>query len=271
MRVRKTKIKGATTMTGDEKINAGQQERRQGLQDRRRQEKMRGQGHLRLDDIFAGDTAQTRFNDREIHEMLPYTIRKKYHKDDLICLQGDEGDSFFIILSGKVKVIHQSSEGKEVILAILGKDEVFGEMSIIDGRARCATVVALTPMEALSLTQWHFRKLLDQYPEFFVRIMKLFIERLRGANVRIEHLALCTVKERLGQMLAYWASERGIACAGEQAFRLPHTHQEISCIIGTSRESITRTLRELTDEGYLAIHGNMVVIRDMERLKKLGK
>jgi CRP/FNR family transcriptional regulator, cyclic AMP receptor protein len=216
--------------------------------------------------VLSMATCDTTFDERELHIIMPHTIRKKYAKDELIFLKGERGDYFFIILSGHVRIINQSLEGKEVILAILGSNEIFGEMSLIDGSARCATVVAQTSTEALAMSRSHFSELLRAEPLFFMKIMKLFIGRIRSSNAQIELLALRSIKGRIASLLLSWSRER----PNESAFRLPHTHQDIASILGTSRECITRTLRELAEADHIIMEKNSVRIMDAKGLSLLS-
>ncbi|MDQ7826671.1 MAG: Crp/Fnr family transcriptional regulator [Candidatus Eremiobacteraeota bacterium] len=201
---------------------------------------------------------------------LPLLIKRQYHKDQFIFLEGEPGDSCFFILSGRVKVVHQSFDGKEVTLAILGKNELFGEMALLDGKARCASVVALTPIEAMALSDFHLRWLIEKEPSFSQLILAMSLERLRSTNTACEHLALSTVKERLGHMLLSWHSREAGHGIKTLSFRLPLTHQEIASVMGTSRETVTRTLKDLQDEGLLSIEKGLVTIRDMAGLARLA-
>lgn len=219
-----------------------------------------------LNEVMPIASCDTSFDERELHMIMPYTIRKKYGKEELIFLKGERGDYFFIIMSGTVRIINQSLEGKEVILAILGKNEIFGEMSLIDGSARCATVVAQTSTEALAINRSRFSELLRAEPLLFIKIMKLFIGRIRSSNAQIELLALRSIKGRIANLLLSWSRQR----PNEPAFRLPHTHQDIASILGTSRECVTRTLRELAETDHIVIKRNCVAIRDEKGLSQLS-
>lgn len=216
--------------------------------------------------LLAEGPADISFNERELHTLLPSTVRRCFRRDELIFLQGEKGDSLFIILSGKVKVISQSDDGKEVILAILGKDEIFGEMALLDGRARCATVIALADTETLVLSEDHFRMLFITIPDFFMKIVRLFLFRIRSANSQIEHLAFCSVRERLIRMLLFWAEERGVKSPAGISFALPHSKTDISSLIGTSRESVSRTLKELVELGLIQIERREILIKSTAAL-----
>lgn len=209
------------------------------------------------------------FNENELTEIKALSVRKTYKKDEVILLQGEPGNSFFVILSGKVKVINQSSDGKEVILAILGNEEIFGEMAIIERSVRCATVIALTNTEAIALHDYNFRNIINSHPEFYEKFLIMLLERLRKANTKIEQLALCKAKGRLAHFLLDWSSE--YANSENESFRLPLKHHEIASLLGTTRERITRILKELTEEGYIRFINNRIIILRSEELRKMEK
>jgi len=215
-----------------------------------------------MERLLTEGPADISFNERELRTVLPSTARRCFHRDEIIFLQGERGDSLFIILSGKVKVISQSDDGKEVILAILGKDEIFGEMALLDGRARCATVIALADTETLVLGEDHFRMLFITTPDFFMKIVRLFLFRIRSANTQIEHLAFCSVRERLIQMLLFWAEERGVKSPAGTSYTLPYSKTDISSLIGTSRESVSRTLKELVEMELIQIERRDILIKN---------
>ena len=218
-------------------------------------------GRLLFD--IPGDTS---FSERELRGLIPSTGRRTFHRDEMVFLQGEKGDSLFIILSGKVKVISQSDDGKEVILAILGKDEIFGEMALLDGRARCATVIAIADTETLVLSEYHFRMLFTTIPDFFMKIVRLCLSRIRSANEQIEHLAFCSVKERLARLILFWADEKGAAGRPGMSFALPYSKTEISSLLGTSRESVSRALREMADLGLIRLSRREISIEDSKGL-----
>jgi len=216
--------------------------------------------------LFSEESQSSLFNGTDLNAMRSYGKKKKFRKDEIIFLKGEPGDYFFIIMSGKVRVISQSSEGKEVILAVLGDNDMFGEMALIDGSARCATVIAQSNLEALALSQVQFTGLIRHQPSFFIKIIRLFISRIRSSNTQIELLALRTLKERMASLLLSWLKDKN----GEKCFKLPYTHQDISSILGTSRECVTRTLGELTEDGYIYFRRNTIVIKNIGGLLKLA-
>jgi CRP/FNR family cyclic AMP-dependent transcriptional regulator len=200
--------------------------------------------------------------DEDLEKLALVAVKKTYPKDNVIFFEQDEGDSLFIISRGSVKVAKISDEGKEVILAILGPGEFFGDMSLLDGQPRSATVIAVEETEVSSIRRQEFLNLIKDSPHMSVKLLAVLSQRLRDANSKIGNLALLDVYGRLARILMDFAKIEGRKLEnGKIAFRRP-THQAIANMIGTSRETVTRTLGDLHRRGYIQISGKEIIIKD---------
>jgi len=208
-------------------------------------------------------------DNRELEVLASIAITRNYGRDEFIILQGEEGGSFFVILEGKVKVIITSPQGREITLALLGKDEFFGEMSLLDGSDRSASVVAMMPTRALTINTGAFNDYLMRFPEVSIKLLRDFIRRLRLADRQIEHLALYSVKGRLARMILDWAFAYGTLKGAAIYFKIPLHHREIAGLLGTSRESVTRMLAEFKEKGYIEIEKNGMTVLDLEGLRSV--
>lgn len=190
------------------------------------------------------------------------TAKKNYDKDNVIFFEEDEGDSFFIINSGRVKVAKFSDEGKEFILSMLGAGDFFGDMSLLDGEPRSATVIALEDTQVTIIRRSEFHSTLREYPSIAIELLAELSKRLREANRKIGNLALLDVYGRLARTLIDFARSEGEDIDdGRIAFKRP-THQAIANMIGTSRETVTRTLGDLHRRGYLELSGKQIIINE---------
>ncbi|HUX07212.1 MAG TPA: Crp/Fnr family transcriptional regulator [Acidobacteriota bacterium] len=200
--------------------------------------------------------------DEYLEKLARVAVKKTYPKDNVIFFEQDEGDSLFIIARGSVKIAKISDEGKEVILAILGLGEFFGDMSLLDGLPRSATVIAVEETEVSSIRRKEFISLINDNPLIAVKLLSVLSQRLRDANSKIGNLALLDVYGRLARILMDFAKIEGRKLEnGKIAFRRP-THQAIANMIGTSRETVTRTLGDLHRRGYIQISGKEIIIKD---------
>ena len=200
--------------------------------------------------------------EEDLEKLARVAVRKTYPKENVIFFEQDEGDSLFIISRGSVKVAKISDEGKEVILAILGPGEFFGDMSLLDNQPRSATVIAVEETEVSAIRRKEFLSQIQENPQLAVKLMSVLSQRLREANRKIGNLALLDVYGRLARILMDFAKIEGRKLDnGRIAFRRP-THQAIANMIGTSRETVTRTLGDLHRRGYIQISGKEIVIQD---------
>jgi CRP-like cAMP-binding protein len=201
----------------------------------------------------------------ELEKLEKLSFGKNYSKDEVIFFESDEGDALFLISTGKVKIAKISDEGKEVILAILGTGEFFGDMSLLDGEARSATVIAVEETEVLLIRRQEFHLLLKENPQIAIDLLAVLSSRLREADRKIGTLALLDVYGRLARMLLDFAKLEGdLLPDGKISFRRP-THQAIANMIGTSRETVTRTLGDLHRRGYIELSGKEIIIKDLFR------
>lgn len=205
----------------------------------------------------------------EIRELVNIGTTRRIRKDELIFLQGDPGQHFFIILEGKVRIFLQDSRGREVILVVLGREDFFGEMSLLDGKARSASAQAQAETRVYSIAHEDFYRFLERAPAVSLKMLRFLSERLRRADEIIENLALLSVKGRLSRLLADWGQKDGKPVDGQTVFRLPMPKTQIAQMLGTSRETVSRMMSELKDEGFIFMDGNTVKVDGLERLRQI--
>lgn len=207
--------------------------------------------------------------DRELGELAALGSTRRIRKDELIFMQGDPGKHFFILLQGKIRIFLQDSRGREVILIVLGDEDFFGEMSLLDGKTRSASAQALTETRVYSIAHEDFYRFLERTPAVSLKLLRLLSERLRRADEIIENLALLSVKGRLARVLADWAAKDGKTVDGVLHFRLPMPKTQIAQMLGTSRETVSRMMSELKEEGYIDMQGSQIRVEGIDRLKSI--
>lgn len=208
--------------------------------------------------------------DCELEKLGAIAEKRHYQKNEAVFLQGEKGRDFFIILSGSVKVSIQSPHGREITLSILAEGDFFGEMSLIDGSSRSASVYAIVRTEVITVGHDSFNAYLSSSPEVSIKLLRLFIKRLRHADRQIEYLAFHTTKGRLARMILDWVVDYGNISLEGVSLTLPFTHREIAGMLGASRESVSRILTEFRDSGYIQLDGDGLTVHDLEGLRKMG-
>ena len=171
---------------------------------------------------------------------------------------GDSTDSLYIVLAGRLKVMMSDSEGKEVILCLLGPGEYFGEMGLIDDEPRSASVVTIEPCELLAVAKRDFKKCLAENFEMAQAVMRGLVRRLREADRKIGSLALLDVYGRVARLLLDMSEDVN----GEKVITKRLPKQDIAKMIGASREMVSRVMKDLQMGGYIEVRGSAIVLRD---------
>lgn len=209
----------------------------------------------------------SRLGEASVDAILRLTRRRRFKKDDVIFHEKEVGDSLFVILHGRVKIAIFGDDGKEVTLSVLSEGDFFGEMALLDQEPRSATVIAEEECELLSLQRDDFTRALEQDPGMGTSLIQVLASRLRKANHQISTLALLDVYGRVARVIVDMAREEGRRLRdGRIAFRRA-THQEIANRIGTTRETVTRMLKDLERQGLIHIEGKEIVVEpDFEKV-----
>jgi CRP-like cAMP-binding protein len=207
-------------------------------------------------------------SDEDLDRLLSISREKFYPKDSVIFQRDEVGNFFFIICFGRVKVVIETEDGKEAILSILYPTEFFGEMSLLDGEPRSATIIALENTRVLIIQRDEFLKLLYNHPEISLKILKTLSLRLRKANRQIETLMFFDAPGRIARILLDIVLDKGVKTEKGIAVDLDFTRQELGSLIGVSRETATRTLKAFEDEGIISVEKNHIIIHDIEKLKR---
>jgi len=196
--------------------------------------------------------------EEQLRMLTAMVTRKSAPRSTTIMAGGDPTDSLYIVLSGRLKVMMSDSEGKEVILAILGPGEFFGEMGLIDDEPRSATVVTIESCELLSIAKREFKKAMAENWQMTEAVMRGLVKRLREADRKIGSLALLDVYGRVARLLLDMAEN----VDGEKVVTKRLPKQEIAKMIGASREMVSRVMKDLQTNGYIEIRGMTIVVRD---------
>jgi len=188
------------------------------------------------------------------------TVRT-YRRGDVIVRQGQAGESFFVIVRGRVAVTILSPEGREVVLNTLGEGDHFGEMALLDDAPRSASVVAQERSDLAILSREVFFELLRTNFVLTKALLAAFSRRLRRANATIEGLAALDVKSRLARYFRELAAARGKKAGGGWAVVVRPSQREIADTIGSSRETVSRTMSQMADQQLIVPKGRVVYVR----------
>lgn len=195
--------------------------------------------------------------------------RKNYLKNDVILMEDEVGTALFVIVSGKVKVARTSTDGREVILTILSESDFFGEMAILDGQTRSATVVAIEDTELFLIQRNDFINLITEYPEVAISLLQELTKRLRSADAKIKALSLKDAEGKVATVLLQLADDTGKIKHGKVEIEKLPLQQDLANMAGTSRETISRTIHSFAKKGLVELDGSKLRIIDYEKFKEL--
>jgi len=193
--------------------------------------------------------------DGTLREIAATGIVRAFPRNAVLINEGDQGDSLYIILNGKVKVFASNVAGKEVVIDFHGPGEYVGEMALA-GEARSASVITVEPTTCAIVSRAHVRDFILRHPDFAMHLIEKLIHRARRATENIKSLALSDVYGRLVQLLTTLAHD----VDGRQVVPERLTQQDIAERIGASRDMVSRLMKDLVAGGYLAVEDRTITI-----------
>lgn len=210
---------------------------------------------LRRVSIFEG------LGETDLAELAACFEPRRFLAGAVVVGQDDPGDSLFVIAEGRVKVVLFGRGGRELILSVFRSGDFFGEMSLLDGQPRSATVVATEDARLLELSREVFAAFVDRHPRLALLILAEMSRRLRRADEIIGNLGLLDVYSRLGHQLRELAAREGEE--GPEGVRIAKrpTQQELAAMIGTTRETVSRVLADFQRQGLLEMAGKALILR----------
>ena len=206
--------------------------------------------------------------EEELGYIADKMVARKYENGNYIFLEDSEGEQCFFVAEGSVKVTRLSKDGREVILAMLNEGDLFGEMSLLDGAARSANVIALEKTEVLTLDREDFLIVLKDYPQIAIQLLKEMASRLRKSDRQIASLSLSDAEKRIALCIIRFADEQGIIRNGRVSIEKIPIQQDIANMAGTSRETVSRALSILEKEMLIERHGRELIINNYKNFIK---
>ncbi|MDR1760467.1 MAG: Crp/Fnr family transcriptional regulator [Fibrobacter sp.] len=225
-------------------------------------------------DLLRGIELFSGLQDEQLEELSAFMTVKDFFEGETIIREGDDSQqALFLVASGAVKVFMTGSDGRETILSLLGRGDFFGEMSIIDGGVRSASVKAISETKLLLLPRDHFLDLLQTTPELSQAMLLEMARRLRKANRQIGALSTMSVSGRVLATLRSLIEERGVRLHSKggvpvTVIRNRPTQQQLAEMSGTTRETVSRVISGLSKKKAVSIEGKDLFIMDENSLNK---
>jgi CRP/FNR family cyclic AMP-dependent transcriptional regulator len=206
-----------------------------------------------LDDIplFAG--LQT----DELEHLSSKAVTHTYPKNTIVINEGDISNSLYVIIEGQVKIFRANEEGREIVLNLQGPGEYFGEIALLDSEPRSVSVITLEKCRIAILSKADFEAFLLVNPPVMMTILCNAIARLRALTDTVSNLALLDVYGRVTRLLLQSAEE----IDGIRTVNMALTQQDIASRVGSSREMVSRILKDLRTGGYIEQQDRQILIR----------
>lgn len=218
---------------------------------------------LRNSDLFSSLT------DEELNRIGSKIRIKEFKKNEVVLYEEDTNEFMYIILSGKVKVIQTTEDGKEIILAVHKSDDYFGEVSLIDGKTSPATVQTLENSLIAFISKKDFYSLLFTQSKVLDKLLQIFCSRLRESWERIYLLNAKNASDRVKLLFLTLSYKNGNKTPEGVVLNLKLTHQEIADMTGLSRETVTRIIDGLQRDGEITVLKNKLICLKSKFLLKI--
>lgn len=224
--------------------------------------------------LLKGVELFSELSEEQIGMLADLVVSQKFNRDETVVLEGDDSvQALYLIASGSVQVYMTGVDGRETILSFLERGDFFGEMSLIDGEPRSASVRTVTDAQMLIIHRESFLKLIRQSPEIAMGLLSELSKRLRKANRQIGSLSTMSVSGRVAGTLLNLMEERGIRIHTDKGTMVTVIHnrptqQQLADMSGTTRETVSRICSLLVRTGAIAMTGKDIVIFDESALQE---
>lgn len=204
-----------------------------------------------------------------IDRIARLSVTRNVRAGDTLFFKNDDGDALYGVLDGRIRISTGTAGGQELVLNIIEKDQIFGEIALLDGKPRTADAIAITNCELMVLHRRDVKQLIVEESSLAVHFLELAGERLRWLSDRIEDAAFLDVAARLAKQLLHMAEISGEETPEGVIVKLQPSQAELGQMLGTSRISISKHLRRWRDRGWVTLKRGVVLIKDRAALQDI--
>jgi len=194
-------------------------------------------------------------DERGLNSLANIAIRRTYRKNIVIIQEGDDTNSIFILIEGEMRVYVEDEQGKQLTLRILKSGDSFGEVALIGNFPRTASVMTLTDCVVAAFSRDKYLSFLEQHPEILLALARTLANLVRDTTEELSNIALSDVYGRVTYIMEKYAVE-----TDDRRLVPKFTHREIAGMIGSSREMVSKILKELEKGSYISTTDKHFVI-----------
>lgn len=212
--------------------------------------------------LFAG------INEAELQAIAQYVIPRTFKQGEIIFHEGDPGRFLYLVKSGQVRIFINGLDGSETSVILFGKPgDIFGELAVIDGLTRSASAVALGETVLYTMSRESFREQMRRFPQLALNFMKVLSQRVRYNTRQMDSLATLDVPQRLARKLLELAQDYGRVENNGVRIAMTLTQTNLASLIGATRESANKSLREFRKQGWIQLENSQISILDPDALR----
>jgi CRP/FNR family transcriptional regulator, cyclic AMP receptor protein len=207
----------------------------------------------------------------EIDQLLAHAHAAHYRHGDIIFHKASPGTGMMAVLAGQVRISAPSPDGREIVLNMINPGEIFGEIALLDGKDRTADAAAQTDCELLIIERRSFIPFLIGNPEVALRLLAVLCDRLRRTTEQVEDMLFRDLPSRLAKKLLSLAATSGERSEGGLRVATRLSQRELGAMVGMSRESVNKQLRQWQIEGVIASEHGCILLADERTLQNLSE
>jgi len=221
-------------------------------------------------ELLAKGSLFSKLNERQLDALVQVSRVQKLRARQELFHKGDPGSQVYLIVRGRLKVITTSSEGEDVVFNIMGPGEVFGELALLAGGRRTATITAIDDSELLVLDRREFLPFLTEHPEAAIKLLEVLAERLLRIGELVEDTTFLNLPARLSKKLVSLSRAYGVATPEGVRIDLKLSQSELGDLVATTRESINKQMKTWSDEGLVSMKNGVITIHRIDDLEALA-
>lgn len=203
--------------------------------------------------------------------LLAVASERRFTNGQVIFQKGDPGTSMMAVLSGRVRISAYSEDGREIILNMIDAGQLFGEIALLDGKARTADATAMGKTEILVLDRRDFLPFLEKNPKSAVQLIEVLCERLRRTSEMVESIAFLDFGARLARLLVQMSEHYGKETEDGLLIDIRISQADLGNLIASTRESVNRQLSAWTQEGVITIDQGKITVIDQDTLEETAQ
>ncbi len=200
----------------------------------------------------------------QIDQISSQASNRVLQRGDVLFSEGDEPDQLYVVVDGRIAIANKSIDGRESMMALMERGDLFGEMPLFDGLTRSAEARALEPSEVIAIPYEPVRRLYQEHPELLWRVVALLAQRLRATDEALADSVFLDVTGRTAKRLLELAGDR-------EEFALPITQEELAGMVGASRERVNKAIASFIRLGWIEQSDRRYRITNREQLERRAR